>query len=83
MAKGGMREKMPMVAAWIDGLRDAFGAEEIDAQIRKGMRGEPVFFASENGFTVGTPSPPRVRVKWDERGLPYVVEPGQQQITKR
>jgi hypothetical protein len=62
-----MREKMPVVAAWIDSLRDAFGAEEIDAQIRKGMRGEPVFFASENGFTVGTPSPPRVRVQWDER----------------
>jgi hypothetical protein len=68
-----MREKMPAVAAWIDELRSAFGTEEIDRQIRAGMRGEPVFFASENGYTVGTPSPQRVRVQWDKRGIPYVV----------
>jgi hypothetical protein len=52
---GSMREAMPTVAAWIDELRAEFGAEGIDAQIRAGMRGEPVFWASEAGHTVGTP----------------------------
>lgn len=73
MAKGSMREQMPVVAAWIDELRKAFGAESIDRQIRKGMRGEPVFFASENGQTVGTPIPRGVRVLKDERGNPTIV----------
>lgn len=52
--KGSMREEMPVTAVWIDKLRKAFGAEHIDGQIRKGMKGEPVFWASENGHTVGT-----------------------------
>lgn len=73
MTKGSMRDQMPITAAWIDELRQAFGKESIDGQIRKAMRGEPVFFASENGHTVGTASPPRVRVQWDERGRPYVL----------
>ena len=57
MAKGGMRDKMPVVTAWIDGLREAFGAEYIDGIIRAGMKGRPVFYASENGHVVGTPVP--------------------------
>jgi hypothetical protein len=74
MANGSMRDQMPTVAAWIDQLRDAFGKESIDAQIRAGMRGKPVFFAQENGQTVGTPSPARTRVQWDRAtGRPYVV----------
>lgn len=56
-AKGSMREQMPVVAAWIDEMRKAFGAAHIDGVIKKGMRGEPVFYASENGYTVGTPIP--------------------------
>jgi len=52
--KGGMREVMPVTAAWIDRMRLAFGADHIDGQIRKGMKGESVFWASENGHTVGT-----------------------------
>jgi hypothetical protein len=32
-----------------------------------------VFFASENGHTVGTEMPQRARVQWDQRGRPYVV----------
>lgn len=55
-SKGDMREKMPTVAKWIDELREAFGKEEIDAQIRKGMKGQPTFWASENGVEVGTRS---------------------------
>lgn len=58
-----LREEMPAVAAWIDGLRDAFGADEINAFIKSGMAGVPVFFASENGRQVGTPLPaPRAEV---------------------
>lgn len=68
MTKGSMRDQMPIVTAWIDGMREAFGKEHIDAQIKAGMRGEPVFFASENGHTVGTPSPPRWSVRKDEEG---------------
>lgn len=54
VSKPSMREQMPQCAAFIDSLRDAFGKEHIDGQIRAGMRGEPVFYASENGHTLGT-----------------------------
>ncbi len=49
-----LREEMPIVAAFIDEMREQFGKAEIDAQIRKGMAGLPVFWASENGHEVGT-----------------------------
>lgn len=52
-----LRSQMPGVTAWIDSLRDAFGAEEINAFIKSGMAGVPVFYASENGHQVGTPLP--------------------------
>lgn len=55
MSKKSLREQMPAVTAFIDQLREVFGKEMIDGQIRKGMRGEPVFWASENGHEVGTP----------------------------
>lgn len=73
MARGAMREQMPVCAAWIDDLRFVFGAEYIDRIIRAGMRGEPVFFASENGHTVGTPVPvgDKVVLK-DERTEPSI-----------
>lgn len=51
-----MREKMPVVAAWIDAMRAAFGAETIDQAIRDGMR-DGTFRASENGHSVGGKSP--------------------------
>jgi hypothetical protein len=54
MKKQSMRETMPGVTAFIDGMRAAFGREMIDGQIRRGMNGEPTFFASENGHQVGT-----------------------------
>lgn len=55
MAKGSMREQMPVVTAFIDQLREVFGREYIDDIIRAGMRGKPVFHATENGHEVGTP----------------------------
>jgi len=45
---------MPEIAALIDALRATFGKEVIDGQIRKGMKGEPVFWATENGYEIGT-----------------------------
>ena len=54
-----LREVMPQTAAFIDALRDAFGKDAIDGQIRKGMHGLPGFFhARENGHEVGTPALP-------------------------
>lgn len=58
MSNGSLREHMPTVASIVDELRAAFGKESIDKVIRAGMKGQPVFFASENGHTIGTPVPP-------------------------
>lgn len=51
---GNLRTEMPTVAGWIDDLRAAFGAEQINAAIRAGLDGQPTFWASENGRAVGT-----------------------------
>lgn len=74
MAKVDMREVMPQTAAFIDDLRAAFGAEMINTQIRRGMRGEPVFHAVEGGHSVGTPMPHGVRVGRDARGNSYLLD---------
>jgi len=66
--KGGMREVMPVTAAWIDRMRTAFGAEHIDGQIRKGMKGEATFWASENGHEVGTKGREGWKVIKDAKG---------------
>lgn len=73
MVKGSMREQMPVVAAVIDDLRSAFGAAYINGIIGAGMRGKPVFFASENGHTVGTAPLEGTRVVRDEKGAPCIV----------
>jgi hypothetical protein len=49
-----LRSEMPVVAAWVDEMRKAFGAEMVDQQIRRGMKGEQTFHATENGHEVGT-----------------------------
>ena len=52
------RAAMPLVTAWIDDLRGAFGTDLIDGLIRKATaEGLPTFYASENGRTVGVPLP--------------------------
>lgn len=68
MKKQNMRAEMPITAAWIDRMRAAFGKEHIDSIIRRGMRGDPVFSASEAGHTIGTPVPRGVRIGRDARG---------------
>lgn len=51
-----LRTAMPETAALIDALREAFGAEGINASIRKGMQGVPGwFYVCEGGHEVGTP----------------------------
>lgn len=52
------RTAMPLVTAWIDDLRGAFGMDLIDGLIRKAtVEGLPTFYASEGGRTVGVPLP--------------------------
>jgi hypothetical protein len=49
-----LREEMPHTAAWVDSVREAFGADMVNGQIKKAMRGEPTFYARENGHEIGT-----------------------------
>jgi len=54
-----MRQAMPLTAAWIDQLREAFGTESINNSIRLGMQGFPDWFhATEGEHEVGTPFKP-------------------------
>jgi len=50
-----MRDQMPAVAAFVDAMREAFGAEEINQAIAAGIKQHPGagFFATENGHQVG------------------------------
>lgn len=68
MSNGNMREQMPTVAAWIDGLREAFGRDYIDRQIRRGLKGDGIFHAVENGHEIGRPGVRGVRIGKDARG---------------
>ncbi len=64
-----LRERMPQVSAWVDDLRAAFGDELINGQIKAGIRGEAVFFATEGGVELGTRDDrPGVDVSYDVRG---------------
>lgn len=56
---------MPETAAFLDALCDAFGRDEIHGQIRQGLAGEPVFYASENGHEIGTRRPTGNGITWD------------------
>ncbi|MBZ0105426.1 MAG: hypothetical protein K8H84_07315 [Sulfuricella denitrificans] len=48
-----LRAQMPITAAWIDSLREAFGADQVDPSIKSGMKGSSAFYASENGIELG------------------------------
>lgn len=66
-----LRDAMPKTAEFIDALRAAFGAEEINAAIKKGVGGIPgKFYATENGQEVGTPFPECFSVGGDDLMLP-------------
>jgi len=50
-----MREAMPVVAAFVDDLRQVFGEQTINRSIAAGVRGQSgKFWASEGGVEVGT-----------------------------
>ena len=49
-----LRAEMPTVAAWIDELREAFGADQINPAIKAGMNCQPTFWAKKMA-EVGTP----------------------------
>ncbi|MEK6418049.1 MAG: hypothetical protein V4801_00425 [Burkholderia gladioli] len=51
------KSSMPLIADFVDAPRDTFGVEEINAIVRRGRAGEPVFFAREAGREFGTPLP--------------------------
>jgi hypothetical protein len=54
-----IRDADPATAAFIDALREAFGAEGINANLRKGMAGIPGFFYYKGpAGEFGTPMPP-------------------------
>ena len=61
-----MRAKMPICAAFVDDLREAFGVEDITNVIKRGLRPEAspehrVLF-SESGHVLGLPAPEGVGV---------------------
>ena len=62
MSNGNMREQMPITAAWVDELRRVFGRDYIDRQIRRGLKGDGVFHATENGHEIGRPPKRGVRI---------------------
>jgi hypothetical protein len=49
-----MREAMPIVSAWIDDLRLAFGKADVTQWVREGLD-DGTFYATENGNEIGTP----------------------------
>jgi hypothetical protein len=75
MSKGSLRDQMPEVTAWVDGLRKAFSVESIDGQIRAGINGKPTFWASENGHEIGTrDKSAKCVVGWDDKGIAFSVD---------
>ena len=54
MTRKNLRQDMPLITAFIDDLRAAFGAEHINPIIKSGIDGTPGFWAQEGGFQVGT-----------------------------
>lgn len=51
---GKLRDKMPIIDAFIDELRETFGREGIDRSIVDGLR-DGSFHALENGHELGKP----------------------------
>lgn len=45
---------MPVTAAFVDAMRESFGAEAINAAIRRGLCGSGEFYAAENGLEIGS-----------------------------
>jgi hypothetical protein len=66
---------MPATAAFIDAMRAEFGADGINANIKKGMSGLPgYFYASEGGREVGEKANP-VPAGKEISGVDMVIGP--------
>lgn len=76
MAKD-LRQEMPSTAAFLDSLRNTFGADMINGQIRQSVKnGKPTFWARENGNMLGTRDTSANSVlMWDEQGISYWATP--------
>lgn len=67
--RGYLRDEMPECAAFIDWLRETFGADQVDPSIKAGMGGVPgKFFARENGREIGTKFDNPVRLRGESSG---------------
>lgn len=51
---GKLKDRMPVIDAFIDELRDVFGREAIDRAIVDGLR-DRTFHAREGGMEIGAP----------------------------
>lgn len=73
-----LRQKMPEIADWLDAMVEVFGKESVHGQVRRGLAGEPMFYAEENGHTVGTRIPvnPARCIVWNRQGnsQPWITE---------
>jgi hypothetical protein len=53
-----LRRQMPETAAWVEARRQEWGAEHVNACLRRALKGEPgLFYAIEAGHVLGTPFP--------------------------
>lgn len=69
------KEKMPECAAFIESLVKEFGQELIHGQIRKGLAGQPTFWARENGHEIGARDTVATSaIYYDEHGLSHAVD---------
>ena len=64
--KQNMRTEMPECAKFFDWMREAFGAEMVNEQLRRGMAGEATFYAKENGIELGSNTEPPFALNVDE-----------------
>lgn len=76
MKKQDLREAMPETAKMIDAMRAALGVDDVNAILKRSMKGEPgCFYAVENGIRFGTPDlRSRWLLMWDARGRGYSIE---------
>ncbi len=77
-----LRDDMPETAAAIDWFRSAFGAEMVNAQIKKSMQGEPTFHAVEGDKVFGTKMDESGRFLTVDRYLALGIKPKQVEVKR-
>lgn len=51
------RDAMPITTAFLEQMKEVFGAADIEAAIAAAKEGQPTFYARENGIEYGTRLP--------------------------